>query len=943
MKKVNIYIYFALCSIAILSPGGVQAAPQSDDFRSGRLPNSLTYYVRHTAVQPTRAGFYLVQNVGSLMEDDNQQGLAHFLEHMAFNGSQNFPGQIDKFLQRRNLTRYNAYTDFDQTVYNIDNVPTGDPTLVDSCLLVLRDWCHFLTFPEQGIAKERGIVLEERRMRRDAVSRSREQIVQVLYNGSRYSSREAIGKQSVLESFVRKDLESYYKRWYRPDLQAIIVVGDIDPEYVEQYIKAHFSQIPMPENVSPRPQYTIDDCPKAQYVKVVDKELGQPAMEFTQRFKKQAPTKDTRELIRRITLRQLYNSMMAARLARITGDDKSAVRQGAISYDQLLRGYDANSITIIPYPERDFRALYQVFEVMETVRKFGFTPYEFAQNKRVILREAEGFENNLDKIGYQVYVTLYENHYLNATPIVEPSERAKLMREVVGELTVEDLNQWIKERISGDDNRVFVVSGSDPAYEYLTLDDILSAEQDVRESELVQPSFAADTARLIDFELPSSTITREQKLPVGDATLWTLSNGAKVCFKAADQGSGKFKVSAVSKGGLSLIEPADIPSAQSISSLAFSSGVYNTSRSAMIDMMQGRDMEINFSLQSLGEMVTANASSSEAEQLFELLYLGLTKPRFDEPEFARYINELKLSIETRRPSPLDLVADSVSRLYTKVSPRRPEVDSAYVAQISQERVKALFKERFCNPADFTYFIVGDLELEQVRNLACRYIGSIESPSRKTEKYILHPTTNTNVPFVKEYVIDMPDNKAIIDISYSANLKMSREQSTAFWLMGVILNSRCTDEIRERLAGSYNVEVSTRYNELADPRQWLTVHFETGNDKVEQMKKAVYKEVDDILRDGVTAADVASIVNSQKEQLATTHRDIGYWISSLHTYMEEGVDPTRPDYHTSVLEAMTPKVVQQVAVDFMKKARHAEVVVRAKQGQTDIKNENEKQK
>lgn len=943
MKKIKIYICFALCVAGILPASGVQAAAGSGDFRSGRLPNSLTYYVRHTAAQPGRAGFYLVQNVGSLMEEDNQQGLAHFLEHMAFNGSQNFPGQIDRFLQRRNLNRYNAYTDYDQTVYNIDNVPTADRTLVDSSLLVLHDWCHFLTFPEQGIAKERGIILEERRTRRDAVARAREQIVQVLYNGSRYSSREVIGKQEVLESFVRADLESYYKRWYRPDLQAVIVVGDIDPQYVEDYIKEHFSQIPMPENAAPRPIYTIDDCEKPQYVHVVDEELGQPMMEFTQRFAKQPAAKDARELIKRITLRQLYNSMMSARMSRSIGADKSAVRQASISYDQLLRGYDASSITITPYPQRDFRALYEVFGVLETVRKFGFTPYEFEQNKRVILREAEGFENNLDKIGYGVYVTLYENHYLNSTPVVEPTQRAKLMREVVGELTVEDLNAWVKERISGDANRVFVVSGSDPAYEYLTLEDILSAEQDVRESDLQQPSFAADTTHLIDFPLRAGTIVREQKLPVGDATMWTLSNGAKVCFKAAEPGSGKFRISAVSKGGLSLIEPKDIPSAQSISSLAFSSGVYNTSRSAMIDMMQGREMEITFSLQNLGEMIVANASSSEAERLFEMFHLGLTKPRFDEPEFARYINELKLSIETRRPTPFDMVADSVSALFTKPSPRRPKVDQAYIDQISLERVRTLFSERFCNPADFTYYIVGDLDLGQVRELACRYIGSIESPSRKTEKYILHPTTNTSVPFTKEYIIDMPDDKAIIDISYSANIKMSREQSTAFWLMGVILNSRSTDEIRERRGGSYNVEVSTRNNELADPRQWLTVHFETSGDKVDEMKQAVYKEIDDIVRDGVTQADVNSIVSAQKERLASTRRDIGYWLNAINTYLEDGVDPTRADYHTSVLDAMTPEAVKRIAVEFNKKARKAEIVVRAKPAQKESKNENEKQK
>lgn len=923
-----------LVSVALFAgvAAGFAASPATDALRTGKLANGLTYYVRHTTVQPGVAGFYLVQNVGSLMEEEDQRGLAHFLEHMAFNASKNFPGQIDRFFLRNNLTGYNAYTAQDETVYNVDGVPTENAVLVDSCLLVLHDWCHFLTLPEKGIEKERGIILEEWRTRRDAVARAREKIVEKLYNGSRYATREAIGDLKVLETFQRDQLASYYDRWYRPDLQAVIVVGDIDTEAVERFICKHFGDIPAVKKPQPRPIYTVPNNPPPSYVKVVEPELTRAGMEFTQRFAKPAAAASAEELIRRITIRQLFNKMLGARLAQLTTGSDQTLYGAEIAYDELLRGYDALTMSILPYPGRDFRALYRVLEVWETARKLGFTPHEFEMQRQQMLRQAEGFEQNLDRVGYEVYATLYRNHYLNSTPIVEPAQRGALMRDVLETLRVEEVNGWMKGWSSTDDNRIFIVSGNDPQYDYLALEDILNAESDVREGDLRQPTFAVDTARLIDFALKPAKIQKERRLPIGDAVEWSFSNGARVVFKSSDNGLGRFRLMGVSEGGLSLVKDADIPSANAVEALAFASGVYKTDRSAMIELMQNHDMDITFQLQNRREMIRGEAMATDADRFFELLYLGITHPRFDEAEFARYVNELKISLDTRRPSELDKVLDSVRMVYSKPSPRTPEVDADYLTRIDAARVEAIFRERFTNPAEFVFYLAGDLTEEQARVYAMKYIGTLPTVKGRRERVATLPAQTDTASVKREFIAAMPDDKAIVDLGFSNNHILSRADALAFWLVGVVLNSRMTDEIRERLGGSYNVTVVSRYNENSEPHQWLTVHFETGSAKVEQMKAAAYKEIDDLLRDGITAQDVESITSAQKQRLAAQPRNTDFWINALFSYIEKGEDQTRPDYHTAVLDAVTPADAMRVARDFWEGVRRFDIVIKAPQNE-----------
>ncbi len=926
-KRTILHGLAALFALTVMGVQGV-CATESAEERRGRLANGLTYYVRHTDAEPGRASLNLVQNVGSLMEEESQRGLAHFLEHMAFNASKHFPGRIDRFLQRHGLVHFNAYTGHDETVYTIGDVPTGNRELLDSCMLVVRDWCHYLTLPEEGISKERGIITEERRMRRTATARVREQILGALYNNSRYSHREVIGLQEVIDTFSREDLANYYKRWYRPDLQAVVAVGDFDAEKMERFIKEHFASLPKADDSAPeREIYTIPPHAKPRCVKVVDSELEGTAIAMTQRVEKLAAAETAEEVIRRVVLRESFNSMLEARIAMMLAEAEGIIRDAAIDYAPMLRGYDALSINVQPYPGRDFMALYEVFRLWECVRRLGFTEHEFRQQMRRQLRQAEAFDRNLDKIDLNIYAGLYQYNFLQGIPVVEPAERGNLMRKVIAELTLEDLHGWMERWSARTDNRLFIITGNDPEYGYLPLEAIVEAEEEARESGIEQPDFAAEKASLMDFTLAAANVTKERRLKVGDAVEWSFGNGARVIFKQTDIDQGRIRMTAYSPGGMSLVADEDVASARAIESLAFASGVYHTNRSAMIPLMQNHDLQIAFRLQERREAIMAEADSDDAELMFELLHLGLTNPRFDESEFLRYKNSLELSVAAQRNDERARIADTLRSLYERPTLRTAPVDSDYVARLDLDTVRRIFRQRFCAPEDFVFYMAGDLTEVEARDLAARYIGTLPRAGIRPEKAVQRPSTVRRESYTREFEITGADNKASIDISFTNNRRFNLKHRTAFWLAGAVLNSRSKDEIRDRRGGTYDINVDTRHNGYAVPRQWLTVRFETTAARTDEMRRAFYTEWEYLLSDGVTAEDVASIVGARKEQIARERHDAGYWITALNRYIERGEDITHPDYHSRNLDRMTPRLVHRTMERFRRGARKMDIVVK----------------
>lgn len=913
----------ALCGMVAFLPVSAQSG---ESFCSGKLDNGLTYYLRHTDLQPEKADFYLVQNVGALMEDGHQNGLAHFLEHMAFNATETFPQGVDRFMQDHSVTSYNAYTAHNETVYSLENIPTGQAGFTDSCMLVLRDWCRFLLLPEKGIQKERGIITEEWRRGRTPLRRVMDTTNRYLYNGSKYAVHDAIGQMNIIQNFKRDELVSYYRDWYRPELQAVIIVGDIDIKYAEDFIIREFGRIPATLNGRVREKYTIPENATPLYCRVVEPGLESVDIELLQRIVQPEPSPVKEEQVKRMIVKQFYNDMLAGRLAKLGGEAGSNIQNASAAYEELVRGYDCHTISLNPLPGSDFRALSEVFETYEKILRFGFTSYEFDFQKNRLLRQLSGFEKNMDKLRNEVYVSAYRYHFLENIPVIEPEERNRLTRICLEKLTVEDVNRWIHTWSDQEKNRVFIVAGSDKDYDYLTKEDIVGAWEDVRDSELEPEVFDRDTLPMIDFDIVPGRIVKEKTLPVGDAREWTMSNGATVIFKATGEGSGRVELLVQSAGGLSLLPVADLPSGSALNSLVLASGVYHFDKNRLQEMFQEREQSLAFSLQELGEVIQGTTTTAEARSFFELLYLSLVKPRFDETEFSRYINELQLSLEANR-SPLEAVGDSINRLFMAETPRIWKFDTSYIRAVNFDKVKEIYKDRFGDAADFVFYIVGDLDETEARELACRYIGSLPAAHGK-EKYAVYDFYRKSGHVQKEYQVDLPDNKALIELTYRGDFRMNRQEAVTFWMFGTILKSRCIHEIREKRGATYNIDVATSYTDIPVCSETLTISFETEKGKTEELREWLKNEIAGMAAGSADADDIRSIAAAQKQIIASQPKGIRYWTDAVRSYHEKKMDKTSPHFHHAVLDAITPVSMSKLMTKFLRKAQVADIVIKS---------------
>lgn len=902
------------------------AAQAPEEFRTGKLENGLTYYLRHTGLQPGKADFYLVQNVGALMEDDSQNGLAHFLEHMAFHATETFPQGIDRFMQMHSETEYNAYTAQNETVYSLQNINVKNPGFADSCMLVLRDWCHFLLLPEEDIRKERGVITEEWRMRSNPVQRVRDVVSRALFAGSKYAVRDAIGNMEIIRNFKREELVRYYNDWYRPELQAVIVVGDVDVVRMEQMVWREFARIPVTENPRVRENFTIPDQEHPLYCPVVEPGLEDVNIELLQRIDRPVYSADRKEQVKRMIVRQFYNDMMAARLDRLMNAEETNVLSAAVAYEELVRGYDCHTISLTPYPQQDFRALTEVLEAVEKVFRYGFTAYEFDRQRDRLLRQIAVFDKNLDKLTNNVFVSAYRYHFLEGVPLIEPEERNRLTRECLEQMTVEEVNRWVQSWCKSRKNQVFVVAGPQKEYAYLTEEDISGAWEDIRDADLETEVFQVDTLPLIDFQIVSGRIVKERHLPVGDAREWKMSNGATVIYKPINEGIERVEVLAQSYGGLSLVAAADLPSANAINALAFTSGLYNLDANRLQEILHDREQTLSISLQELGEMIQGKTTTAEVRSLFELLYLTFTHPRFEEAEFTRYVNELKLSLEGSR-TPLEVVTDSIQRLFTKESPRIWNFDSAYIGAIHLAKVKSIYNERFSDASDFVFYIVGDLQESEARDLACRYIGSLPSLHRE-EKYAVHRKNRKFGQVRKDYTAELAAGKALIDLTYQGDLCLNRQEAVTLWMFGAILKSRCMEEIREKRGSTYHIEVATTYSDAPVCSESLNVNFQTEKNKADELRLWLEQEIAGMAAGSVSEEDIRSIAEAQKQMIISRQKGIAYWTDALRTWYDKKEDKTSPAYHEVVLDAITPASMSKLMKKFLKKAQVADIAVKA---------------
>ncbi len=736
MKKLFVLLFVTTAALAAQAQ-----LPQDPTIRKGKLKNGMTYYIRHNAKEARLADFYIAQRVGSILEEPRQRGLAHFLEHMAFNGTKNFPGKGKKLgivpwcetIGVKFGANLNAYTSIDQTVYHIGSAPLKREGIIDSCLLVLHDWSHYLLLEDAEIDKERGVIHEEWRTRRAgmAVQRLQEQAMPKVYKGTKYEDCLPIGSMDIVDNFPYQDLRDYYQKWYRPDLQAIIVVGDIDVDKMERKIKKIFSPIPMPKNAAERIYYPVDNNDKM--IIDIEKDKEQPIV-LCHIYQKREATpdseKDSEKYLRDNYIDGLIRTMLNDRLVELRQLPVPPYQSATARASQffLSRTKDAFSLSISCKQDNILGGIISAVGVAERARQHGFTQSELDRAKKLQLNAAERRQKMQGDYRNSHYVNVCVDHFLEGEPLLSVDFKLENTQKLDREVTLDEVNAAVKELIT-DKNQVVIMYAPDKdGFEIPSeqqLEQIVLATQ----QQAYAPYQEAQLASSLISELPNpGTIVSEKPYRHGFTEI-TLSNDMKVYTKKTDYEADAISMRMYSEGGTSLYGDEDIPNFSMISSGATEGGVGQFDAVTLRKMLTGKSVRVSPSVGSRGQSISGSASLKDMETMFQLAYLYFTQPRKDTAAFASLMNRQYAFLANRNASPKVDYNDSIRAILYGHHPRMEPVLQSTLDKVSYDRILEIYKERFSDAANFKTVIIGNYDEQQLRQMLCQYLAALPATNR----------------------------------------------------------------------------------------------------------------------------------------------------------------------------------------------------------------------
>lgn len=915
----------ALCSIS--------AVAQPKWIRKGILPNGLTYYLAKTSYTPDEVNFYLYQNVGAILEGDKQQGLAHYLEHMAFNATEHFPRGVMSFFLERGLNSFDAKTGINETRYQISGIPTSDRLLVDSVMLVLKDWCNGITILPKDVEKERNIITEEWRQRSGVDRRLTDAIAPVIYNGAKYAERNVIGPLELIRRFSAKDLKAFYKEWYRPDLQSVMIIGDIDLDQYEAKVKQLFGSIKAPKRAVPRIETVIADHETPLYFRFVDKENHNNSFGLYQRV--HLPADDpARDYTKESVCIQIYNTLAPRRFALIRNEGAEASIVSTVSYDALARSYYQNAWDVVPYAGREIEALEQMLGVREWIRRDGFTEEEFDDIRNSMYDDIQGILQQGGLEAPDNLMDAFKQNYLYNTPIKSMTESLTETMETLAELEVEDFNQWIASWTK-DENLAFITYSSRPEEMNISLEDFQKALAKVKAAPTMKLATSGPIGGdLIDFEIPAGRILSEKHLKDMDAKEWRLSNGARVLYKNVPELSGRFYFVASSRGGRSVIDPQDLPSYSAMQALVMRSGVYKYNRNLLHSWLKGKDFDLSLSLTDYTEGLGGNGAVADIEDFLKYVYLLTTKQNFDKAEFDKYVERKKYLYNSKSTVGMAAVQDSIMAVLYPESPYNPYEDIEFFDKMKHADLKRLFDSRFGNAGDFTFCIIGDVAEDKVKDLVHRYVASLPgSPLTEPEKYHYRDFSSPDKEIVKTFTTELEGDSGEVEISFSNSTELSRIEANALTVLEGILQNRFFKELREKEGGVYSIGVKSSYEDQPVPSASLNIKFSTQRAKVDPLKQKAYEIFESVIRGDFTQdefknAHIPMVLQNRDNAVDPSENPL-LWLVILNSYMENGVMPDlkeelSPDY----VEKITRDDVIRAAKKLMEGAKKREIVVKA---------------
>ena len=902
--------------------------------RIGKLDNGLTYYIRHNEYPEHVANFYIAQRVGSINEEESQRGLAHFLEHMAFNGSEHFKGNgIIEFTRSLGVefgSDLNAYTSIDQTVYRVCDVPTKRATAIDSCLLILKDWSNGLLLDPEEIDKERDVVHNEWRLGEGPSQRMITRALPKMYPGSKYGERMPIGLMSVIDSFKPQTLRDYYHRWYRPDNQAIIVVGDVDVDHIEAQIKSLFSGIKVDADapkVIPEP---VPDNEEAIYIFEKDKEMQMSQVMIMMKHDAVTPEeKASMAYLVQSYAVSVISQMMNQRLAEMTQEESCPFFQ-AFADDgmyMLSRTKDCFELIGVPKEGKDMETLQTLYREARRAREFGFTATEYERAKADYLSSLEKQYTNRDKRKNAEYGNEYRDHYLDNEPIPPLDVLYMMMQQLAPSIPVQAINMMLPELISDTDKNLVVMDWAQEkdGKVYPTEADMAAAVAAARAEQIEAYVDNVKDEPLVDVAtIKAGKIVKETENKTFGYKELTLSNGATVILKKTDFKDDEVQMQAFAKGGKSLYGEADYTNLKVFDEAIGYSGLGNFSSTELSKALAGKEVNADATMGNTRQYVTAHSTPKDLETMMQMQYLYFTAINKDEKQFQNLMTTLDMGLKNKSLSPDAVFSDSLSATMYNHNPRFINIDVKDLKDINYDRILQIAKERYQNAGQFTFVFVGNFDEAAIRPLIEQYIASLPATGEKPEDFN-EIQTLTQGEVVNQFKVKTESPKATAFMTWHAEAPYTLENAVKIDVVGQILSMIYLKTIREEESAAYSCGATGIFNLSShQPKVILQAYCPMNPDKQELAVRLMHEGIANMAKE-VDADQLTKVKEYMLKQIDVDAKKNGYWVNTITTYKDYGLD-MYTDYK-KVVEALTTDSVRDFLNNvLLKSGNHVEVIM-----------------
>lgn len=913
------YIFTAgsMAMVCVALQSNAQVIPLDPAVRSGKLPNGFTYYIRKNDEPKKRVQLYLVNNIGSILEDDDQQGLAHFMEHMNFNGTKNFPkNELVDYLQKAGVrfgADLNAHTGTDETVYQLP-IPTDDPTLLGNGLKIMRDWAQEALLDPKEIESERGVILEEERLGKGAKDRMARQYYPMMLNHSRYASRLPIGIDSILINFKPATIRRFYHDWYRPDLQALIVVGDVDVNAVEKLIKAHFSDLKTPENERPRIAYTIPLTGRNRFLAVTDKEMSGTTFQIM--YKRKAHELKTEADYLQMMKTSLFGQMIASRrFSEISRLNNSAYTNMGMSIQPLLGGAEAFVFNVEAKEGQLPQAFTQSWSFLEKLKRFGFTQQEMDQAKKSYLRSFDNALAEKDKTASVNFVKEYQDLYLHglAAPGIE-WENA-FVKKHIEEIGLTDINAVLKDQLSETNHDVLILA---PEKDKSSLPDssTVAAWIDAAAKAPLQPfkDEKVNGKLLASLPVPGKVIEKKTIPGIGVTTL-RLSNGISVILKPTDFKNNQILFRGFSPGGTSLYDDAEYDNAANAAALISRFGLGKFNPSQLSQVLNDKVMGVTANIGLRSQTINGSSSVADLETALQVAYLQFTQPRKDTLLFKNILNTSKDGIRNRHTDPASVFTDTINRVMGNYSYRFSPPSIEKLDKISLDQIYSIYKDRFADASGFTFVFTGSFNPDTIIPLIEQYLGSLPALNRHEKARDL----GIHIPagqLVKK-VYKGTENKATVRLVYSGAYSYSPENNQLLNALGEVLQIKVLQHLREAEGEVYAPQVQTSFAKYPKSRFALVVSFGCAPKNADHLIEAVAQEMDNIRKQGILPEDIQKYKASYTKNVELALKDNTYWLNYLAGQYENGENVLEVLDAEKTLAKVTPENLKKAAAVFLK--------------------------